>query len=204
MSRLPGRFELPEPPVVDVGCSCRTPRLLSSLVASLKSRARGLGGKPPKSSPHASTPHTAFTQSATSTATTASSLFDHASSWGPATFAALSANDAVYEQAEAPRREHPRRRRKGSKCRRREQGGWTVAEAVEVESAAPYEDFRESMVAMVMEREMYAWEDLNALLHQFLALNSPRHHPVILGAFADLWAPRGGLFCPPSPCLLGG
>jgi uncharacterized protein (TIGR01568 family) len=74
---------------------------------------------------------------------------------------------------------------------------------VEVESTAPYEDFRESMVAMVTEREMYAWEDLNALLHQFLALNSPRHHPLILGAFADPWAPRGGLFCPPSPCLVG-
>ena len=77
-----------------------------------------------------------------------------------------------------------------------------AAQAVEVESAAPYEDFRESMVAMVTEKEMYAWEDLNALLHQFLALNSPRHHPLILTAFADLWAPRGGLFCPPSPCLL--
>ena len=73
--------------------------------------------------------------------------------------------------------------------------------AVEVESAAPYEDFRDSIVAMVTEREMYAWEDLNALLHQFLALNSPRHHPLILSAFADLWAPRGGPFGPPSPCL---
>jgi hypothetical protein len=95
MSRLPGRFQLPETPVVDVGCSCRTPRLLSSLVASLKSRARSLGRKPPKSPPHApparssSTPDTAFTKSATT-----------ASSWGPATFAALSANDALYKQAE--------------------------------------------------------------------------------------------------------
>jgi uncharacterized protein (TIGR01568 family) len=75
-----------------------------------------------------------------------------------------------------------------------------AAVAVEVESAAPYEDFRESMVAMVVEKEMYAWEDLNALLHGFLSLNSPRHHPLILHAFADLWAPRAGLFCPPSPC----
>uniref|UniRef100_J3M7M0 Transcription repressor n=1 Tax=Oryza brachyantha TaxID=4533 RepID=J3M7M0_ORYBR len=61
--------------------------------------------------------------------------------------------------------------------------------------------FRESMAAMVVEKEMYAWEELNALLHQFLTLNSPRHHALILHAFADLWAPRSGLFCPPSPCL---
>ncbi|XP_024314554.1 LOW QUALITY PROTEIN: transcription repressor OFP6-like, partial [Brachypodium distachyon] len=75
-----------------------------------------------------------------------------------------------------------------------------MAVAVEVDSAAPYdEDFRESMVAMVVEKEMYSREDLNALLHGFLQLNSPRHHPLILHAFANLWAPRGGPFCPPFP-----
>jgi uncharacterized protein (TIGR01568 family) len=71
--------------------------------------------------------------------------------------------------------------------------------AVAVDSAEPYEDFRESMVQMVVEKEIYAWDDLNDLLHQFLSLNSPRHHPLILHAFADLWT-RNGLFCPPSPC----
>ncbi|KAG8068510.1 hypothetical protein GUJ93_ZPchr0005g14849 [Zizania palustris] len=91
-----------------------------------------------------------------------------------------------------------RRRRRKMRLAREEE---VAAVAVEVESAAPYEDFRESMVAMVVEKEMYAWEDLNALLHQFLSLNSPRHHALILHAFADLWAPRAGPFCPPSPCL---
>jgi uncharacterized protein (TIGR01568 family) len=51
----------------------------------------------------------------------------------------------------------------------------------------------------VVEKEIYAWDDLNDLLHQFLSLNSPRHHPLILHAFADLWT-RNGLFSPPSPC----
>lgn len=219
--------KLQAPVVVDVGCSCRTPRLLSSLVSSLKSHARGLGlgGKQPKQSPrHASSAWssstaTAFTPSAatSTTATAASSLLDyHASSWGPATYPA-SAN-ALHEgeaadDAEARRQRRRRRRRQRQRKRcRREQRGWPAAEAVlaeettavavEVDSAAPYEDFRDSMVAMVREKEMYAWEDLNALLHQFLALNSPRHHALILGAFADLWAPHGGLFCPPSPCYL--
>ncbi|KAL6620317.1 hypothetical protein ACP70R_035456 [Stipagrostis hirtigluma subsp. patula] len=216
-----GRFELPwqQPPVVDVGCSCRTPRLLRSLISSLKSHACGGGAGKPKSPPHASsslwsssTAATAFTSSTTPTATTATTA---ASSWGPVAYAA-NANTLCDDEAEAEarrqRRERRLRRRRRSRCRR-EQGSCRAAAAlgdeetaaavaVEVESAAPYEDFRESMVAMVTEKEMYAWEDLNALLHQFLALNSPRHHPLILAAFADLWTPRGGVFCPPSPCLL--
>jgi uncharacterized protein (TIGR01568 family) len=222
--------------VVDVGCTCRGTRLLSSLISTLKSHARGVGGGKAKS-PHASssswsmstTATTAFTSSvSTTTATSASSsAADILHSWGPATYAATNTSSALYgydddddgalhrhdaEHARRQRRQR-RRRRSSSRCRRGqgrraaaaallEEEEEAAAVAVEVESAAPYEDFRESMVAMVTEKEMYAWEDLNALLHQFLALNSPRHHPVILTAFADLWAPRGGLFCPPSPCLL--
>jgi hypothetical protein len=70
------------------GCSApSSPRSSPARAASAAS--------PPKSPPHApparssSTPDTAFTKSATT-----------ASSWGPATFAALSANDALYKQAE--------------------------------------------------------------------------------------------------------
>jgi len=200
------------PVVVDVGCNCRAPRLLSSLISSLMSHARGVVGKP-KSSPHASSSScwsssatTGFTSSTsiTTVTTTFSSLDHHHPSWGPATTYAANANDAVYEVDDATRH---RRRRQGrrSTCGRAAAPaaalGDETAVAVEVESAAPYKDFRESMVEMVTEKEMYAWEDLNALLQQFLALNSPRHHPLILTAFADLWAPRGGPFCPPSPCL---
>ncbi|KAF8779372.1 hypothetical protein HU200_002639 [Digitaria exilis] len=221
--------ELPrqQPPVVfDVGCNCRGPRLLSSLISALKAHARGVVGGTPKS-PHASssswsssttTTTTAFTSSvSTTTATSASSAAADLHSWGPATYATTTNADTLYlyddDADEHVRRQRRQRRRRSSRCIRKGQQGRMAtsaalgeetaeAVAVEVESAAPYEDFRESMVAMVTEKEMYAWEDLNALLHQFLALNSPRHHPLILTAFADLWAPRGGLFCPPSPCLL--
>lgn len=89
-------------------------------------------------------------------------------------------------------RRRRRRRRKGQGRVERE----SVAVAVETEE--PYEDFKESMVRMVVENEIYAWDDLNELLHRFLSLNSPRHHSLILRAFADLWS---GLFSPPSPCL---
>ncbi|EES18304.1 hypothetical protein BDA96_09G161300 [Sorghum bicolor] len=213
------RFEQPPPVVVvDVGCNCRAPRLLSSFISSLKSHARGVVGKP-KSSPHVSSSSfwsssatTGFTSSTsiTTATTTLSSLDHHHPSCGPATYAA---NANVYEVDDDA--DHATRQRRRRRLRRRRRSTSTstcgraaalgeetaVAVAVEVESAAPYEDFRESMVAMVTEKEMYAWEDLNALLQQFLALNSPRHHPHILTAFADLWAPRGGPFCPPSPCL---
>ncbi|CAN6346671.1 unnamed protein product [Urochloa humidicola] len=225
---ISGRTELPQqqpPVVVDVGCHCRGARLLSSLISTLKSHARvGVGGKANKP-PHMSSSSwssstttittTAFTSSvSTTTATSASSASADVlqSSWGPATYAANNNTSALYDEevhddaGYVRRQRRQRRRRRRSRSRRRAAPAMgeeeeSAAVAVEVESAAPYEDFRESMVAMVTEKEMYAWEDLNALLHQFLALNSPRHHPLILSAFADLWAPRGGLFCPPSPCL---
>ncbi|KAM0871419.1 hypothetical protein ACQ4PT_039399 [Festuca glaucescens] len=202
-------FLLPRQPpvVVDVGCNCRTPpRVISALYSSLASRVRGgRGGACRPKSPHAasssSSTATAFTSS-TARATTLSSVDD---SWGPATFG----TNTLFEDDVEARRQRRRRRstRRRRSCDGRgvgvvmARGGEAAAVAVEVESAAPYEDFRESMVAMVVEKEMYAWEDLNALLHGFLSLNSPRHHPLILHAFADLWAPRAGLFCPPSPCL---
>ncbi|XP_047044283.1 transcription repressor OFP8-like [Lolium rigidum] len=207
-------FLLPRQPpvVVDVGCNCRPARVLSSLYSSLASRVRGRGGGSRPKSPHAasssSTATTGFTSSTATRATTATTFSSVDDSWGVATYAT---NTLFEDDVEARRRRRSTRRRR----RRRSCGGRGVAVmmmrgdeneeeaaavAVEVESAAPYEDFRESMVAMVVEKEMYAWEDLNALLHGFLSLNSPRHHPLILHAFADLWAPRAGLFCPPSPC----
>ncbi|KAF0919272.1 hypothetical protein E2562_029036 [Oryza meyeriana var. granulata] len=206
-----GSFTLRQPPVVDdddVGCSCRNPRLLRSLLSSLVSRARGALGSTkasrPKSAPPSSSASTTTTAAFTSTTGASASTVDSSvDSWGPTAYAATNTL-SVDEEAEARRQSRRRRQRRKGRRRRRvaradEEGAAAVA--VEVESAAPYEDFRESMVAMVVEEEMYAWEELNALLHQFLTLNSPRHHALILHAFADLWAPRSGLFCPPSPCL---
>lgn len=220
-----GRFSLRHPPVVDIGCNCRRPKLFS-VFSSSSSLFRGGGGKPksPNAASSASTNTTAFTASTAGgrSATTATST-DY--SWGPASFVAT---NSLYDEEPPPplRRHHhrqeepqqqpdPRRRRRQQQQQRRRrrraarhaeeeeepQDGRVARESVPVavESAEPYEDFRESMVQMVVEKEIYAWDDLNDLLHQFLSLNSPRHHPLILHAFADLWN-RNGVFSPPSPC----
>jgi uncharacterized protein (TIGR01568 family) len=211
-----GSFPLRQPPVVDIGCNCRRPKLFNIFSSSSSSSSLfRCGGKP--KSPNASSTSattTAFTATTTGgrSATTATST-DY--SWGPASFVAA---NSMYEEPVAPppplRHQEPdtrRQRRQKRRRRRRAAAATSLHEEEEhrrlaresvpvaVESAEPYADFRESMVQMVVEKEIYAWDDLNDLLHQFLSLNSPRHHPLILHAFADLWN-RNGVFSPPSPC----
>ncbi|KAE8797860.1 transcription repressor OFP3-like [Hordeum vulgare] len=213
-----GSFTMRQPPVVDVGCNCRRPKLFSSLFSSSSLPFRGRGGKPKSPNASSTSTTTAFTATTLGgrSGTTATSA--DSASWGPASFT----NNSLYEDPAARNRsrqdepeQETRRRRRQRRRRRRAawdgSGGQEEQEAgahgrvaresvpVAVESAEPYEDFRESMVQMVVEKEIYAWDDLNDLLTQFLTLNSPRHHPLILHAFADLWT-RNGLFSPPSPC----
>uniref|UniRef100_A0A0D3EWM7 Transcription repressor n=1 Tax=Oryza barthii TaxID=65489 RepID=A0A0D3EWM7_9ORYZ len=170
-----GSFSLRQPPVVDIGCNCRRPKLFSIFSSSSSSSFRRGGSKP--KSPNASS--TSTTTAFTATTGGAGTATSTDSSWGPASFT----TNSLFEEPAAAQQEQEQ----------------LEAVAVAVESAEPYEDFRESMVQMVVEKEIYAWDDLNDLLHQFLSLNSPRHHPLILHAFADLWT-RNGLFSPPSPC----
>ncbi|KAJ3694564.1 hypothetical protein LUZ60_010044 [Juncus effusus] len=59
--------------------------------------------------------------------------------------------------------------------------------AVVKKSSDPYGDFRNSMVEMIIERQIFGSGDLEKLLHSYLSLNSARHHPVILQAFSDIW-----------------
>ncbi|XP_052149789.1 transcription repressor OFP8 [Oryza glaberrima] len=218
-----GSFSLRQPPVVDIGCNCRRPKLFSIFSSSSSSSFRRGGSKP--KSPNASS--TSTTTAFTATTGGAGTATSTDSSWGPASFT----TNSLFEEPAAAQQEQEqletRRRRRQQRRRRRRAGTTSFARggdvgghddeqqqlqeqapyrrvakesvAVAVESAEPYEDFRESMVQMVVEKEIYAWDDLNDLLHQFLSLNSPRHHPLILHAFADLWT-RNGLFSPPSPC----
>ena len=219
-------FTLRQPPVVDIGCNCRRPKLLSYVFSSSSSLFRG-GGKPKSPNASSTSTTTAFTATTAGGRSGTTATSTDSSSWGPASFVAT---NSLYEEPVAvavvpPQQEQQeaRRRRRQQQHRRRrsrraapparhgveeeeeeEEEEYVRREAresvaVAVDSAEPYEDFRESMVQMVVEKEIYAWDDLNDLLHQFLSLNSPRHHPLILHAFADLWT-RNGLFCPPSPC----
>ncbi|KAG8045782.1 hypothetical protein GUJ93_ZPchr0008g13218 [Zizania palustris] len=59
--------------------------------------------------------------------------------------------------------------------------------AVVKRSRDPYADFRSSMVEMIVGRQLFGAAELERLLRSYLSLNVPRHHPVILQAFSDIW-----------------
>uniref|UniRef100_A0ACD5VVC8 Uncharacterized protein n=1 Tax=Avena sativa TaxID=4498 RepID=A0ACD5VVC8_AVESA len=66
-------------------------------------------------------------------------------------------------------------------------GGFAVVKR----SADPYEDFRRSMQEMIAEwpeggDAVKGEHDAEGLLETYLVLNSPRHYPAILAAFADV------------------
>lgn len=59
--------------------------------------------------------------------------------------------------------------------------------AVEKDSDDPYLDFRNSMLQMILEKEIYSKDDLKELLNCFLRLNSPYYHGIIVRAFTEIW-----------------
>ncbi|KAL9394040.1 hypothetical protein Peur_013325 [Populus x canadensis] len=64
--------------------------------------------------------------------------------------------------------------------------------AVVKKSEDPFEDFKRSMMEMILEKEMFEEKDLEQLLHCFLSLNLREHHGVIVQAFSEIW---DTLFC---------
>lgn len=70
--------------------------------------------------------------------------------------------------------------------------------AVVKDSNDPYLDFQHSILQMIVEKEIYAKEDLNQLLHCLLSLNSPYHHDIIIRAFSEIW---NAVFSAPRPRL---
>ncbi|KAK1323156.1 hypothetical protein QJS10_CPA02g01039 [Acorus calamus] len=90
----------------------------------------------------------------------------------------------VVEEEEVKKRR--RRRRKAAAAA----GGYgKVKESVAVvkDSDDPYVDFRNSMLQMIVEKEIYSFEELRELLDCFLSLNSPYHHELIVTAFMEIW-----------------
>ncbi|KAG6548788.1 hypothetical protein Mapa_009549 [Marchantia paleacea] len=59
--------------------------------------------------------------------------------------------------------------------------------AVVKSSYDPYTDFRDSMVEMIVEKEIQGAGDLEELLRCYLSLNSAEYHSVIVKVFADVW-----------------
>ncbi|KAH6803232.1 hypothetical protein C2S51_034678 [Perilla frutescens var. frutescens] len=69
-----------------------------------------------------------------------------------------------------------------------------AAVAVVKRSSDPYNDFRKSMMEMIVEKHIFAAKDLENLLRCFLSLNSYHHHKVIIQVFAEIWE---ACFCDP-------
>ncbi|GMP29526.1 hypothetical protein CsSME_00004591 [Camellia sinensis var. sinensis] len=59
--------------------------------------------------------------------------------------------------------------------------------AVVKESVDPYEDFKASMMEMVLAKQLFEERDFEQLLECFLSLNSRHHYGVIVDAFFDIW-----------------
>ncbi|XP_068498550.1 transcription repressor OFP6-like [Phaseolus vulgaris] len=58
--------------------------------------------------------------------------------------------------------------------------------AVEKDSNDPHKDFRDSILQMIFERQIYTKTDLQDLLECFLQLNAACHHQVIVRAFMEI------------------
>ncbi|KAK1439124.1 hypothetical protein QVD17_04939 [Tagetes erecta] len=54
-------------------------------------------------------------------------------------------------------------------------------------SEDPYDDFKRSMMEMIMEKQIFEEGDLEQLLQCYLSLNSRFHHGVIVEAFTEIW-----------------
>ncbi|KAE8675919.1 Transcription repressor OFP8 [Hibiscus syriacus] len=59
--------------------------------------------------------------------------------------------------------------------------------AIVKSSSDPFNDFRTSMVEMIVERQLFTAKDLEQLLQCFLSLNSHHHHHIIVEVFTDIW-----------------
>ncbi|KAJ7966741.1 Transcription repressor like [Quillaja saponaria] len=70
--------------------------------------------------------------------------------------------------------------------------------AVVKKSKDPYEDFKRSMLEMIMEKEIFESKELEELLQCFLALNSRHYREIIVHVFTEIWEL---LFCESDPYI---
>ncbi|XP_042418107.1 transcription repressor OFP8-like [Zingiber officinale] len=188
MSFVRRRFVLRHPVVVDVGCSCRRPKLLSFFYSSTKPKS---SKSPSLLSPYATTSLSETLTSTTTATTTTMTTTATAISSSPSRY-------GDFVSSPSPPFRPPARgksKKKGKRVAARK-GVVEGSTAVVKDSSDPYLDFRDSMLQMIVEMEIYAWDDLRDLLHRFLALNAACHHHLIFRAFAEIW---NGVFAAASP-----
>ncbi|KAJ8492385.1 hypothetical protein OPV22_014106 [Ensete ventricosum] len=203
MSSRPRMLVMRQPVVVDVGCSCRRPKLPFLFTSSPKTT------EPPKSPclPYSSTTTSSWETSITATVNTTAAAVSSSSSsssspsgYGDCTSSpSLGIDQPEILKKTTARGQRRTNKKKRNKCADARAGRMRVVDgsvAVVKESLEPCLDFRNSMLQMIVEMEIYECEDLGDLLHHFLALNAPRHHHLILRAFAEAW---NLVFAPPPP-----
>jgi uncharacterized protein (TIGR01568 family) len=54
-------------------------------------------------------------------------------------------------------------------------------------SCNPYNDFKESMIEMIVEKDIQDSDDLEELLQCYLSLNAVQFHGVIVDVFTEVW-----------------
>ena len=111
----------------------------------------------------------------------------------------LSSDSSESRRRRSRRKRHgPRRKRSGTLSSEMGskliplQGKVKDSFAVVKKSSDPYNDFRTSMVEMIVEKQIFSAKDLEQLLQCFLSLNSYHHHRVIVEVFTEIWE---ALFC---------
>lgn len=83
--------------------------------------------------------------------------------------------------------ESPVKRSERASCLRKLKGKMGESFVQVKRSKEPQEDFKRSMVQMILEKEIFEAKGLEELLQCYLALNSPEYHRVIVGAFSKVW-----------------
>nr|GMD83861.1 transcription repressor OFP8-like [Ipomoea batatas] len=83
--------------------------------------------------------------------------------------------------SKAGRKKRTSRQRKGKM--RSEMGYY---DAIEKSTDDPYNDFRTSMVEMIVAKQIFGAQDLQRLLHCFLSFNSSYFHSIIVEVFSEI------------------
>lgn len=159
MSSYAGKQLHRSPAVVSAGCGCHRPKLVHLLLWRWPKKPTTSNSSTRADPSYSWSPSESFTPTATPTTTTATSM------------------SPTCSEAAGPSAQWPAI------------GSGRIKESVAVvkDSDDPYVDFRLSMLQMIVEKEIYAKEELRELLNCFLFLNSPDHHEIIIRAFMEIW-----------------
>ncbi|KAL9392853.1 hypothetical protein Peur_016773 [Populus x canadensis] len=118
---------------------------------------------------------------------------EEAESSNPDRFASISslAHAMVQERLDQMIRERQEARQRERRRRLRSDGTkFIVMVAMEKSSYDPREDFRESMVEMIMANRLQEPKDLRSLLNYYMSMNSEEYHGMILEVFHELFTDR--------------